>query len=138
MIKPKMPALPKLPKLPPLPALPAAPGAKPKADKPIDESLAELLDQEVKRYDGAFDKLRSDIKAEQHRFEIVNDSEYWIAVCFETRQQKEEFLALHGLSDLGDKYIDGLAASRRLGKPLTSPRPKWPNHRQNRNWMKFR
>ncbi len=128
--------LPKMPPLPPMPKLPPMPGAKPSTAPDVDG--ATFLDGVVKETSESFDKLKADIKAEQHRFEIVNDSEYWVAFCFESRAQKEEFLRLFDLLQLGDKYIDGLKAARTMGKPLTSPRVRWPKHRENRNWLRFR
>ena len=43
------------------------------------------------------------------------DPEYWVCVCFQSREQKEEFLAKAGWLDLGEKYLDGLEVARRLG-----------------------
>ena len=42
------------------------------------------------------------------RFTAATDSEYWFAVCFESRAQKETFLDALGWLDLGDKYLDGI------------------------------
>lgn len=44
---------------------------------------------------------------EAQRFENATDSEFWFAVCFKTREQKEKFLQLAQLIELGDKYLDG-------------------------------
>lgn len=46
------------------------------------------------------------------------DSEYWVCFCFQTRAQKEEFLHKAGLFALGDKYIDGRKAAKKLGFPV--------------------
>ena len=45
--------------------------------------------------------------AEAARFKRATDSEFWFAVCFETREEKDDFLRWTGLIELGDKYIDG-------------------------------
>jgi hypothetical protein len=138
MKTPKMPRMPKM-KMPKMPAL-RIPGAKPDAETdpyPDAEHAGDVLEAQVEAASGAFDKLKADIKAEQHRFEVVNDSEFWCAFCFESREQKEEFLRVFQLHFLGDKYIDGLAAARALGKPLTSPRVRFPKHRENRVWKQF-
>ncbi len=52
--------------------------------------------------------------------ELANDSEYWFAVYFQTREQKEAFVKAVGL--VQDKYIDGLqlAAALKIALP---PRP---------------
>jgi hypothetical protein len=82
------------------------------------------------------EELKSDFqkrsKQEEKRREQITDSEFWCAFCFETREQKEEFLLRLKLLDLGDKYIDGPAAARILGVPLEQPRMVWPRIRVNR------
>ncbi|KZM68145.1 hypothetical protein AWN90_09395 [Nocardia terpenica] len=54
------------------------------------------------------------------KFAAMNDSEYWFAICFRSRAQKERFLREAGLLQLGDKYIDGEKAARILGIDLDS------------------
>lgn len=50
----------------------------------------------------------------------IFDTEYFVAVCFQSREQKEEFLAKSGLSQFGqDKYLDGRKVARHLGVELT-------------------
>lgn len=48
---------------------------------------------------------------------LVEDSEFWVAVCFRTREDKERFLRDHNLIHLGDKYLNGY----RVDAALTSP-----------------
>lgn len=74
---------------------------------------------------------------EQKSFEDMTDSEYWVALCFATREAKEAFLQKLGLLELGDKYLDGHDAAKILKitldtEPLHIPKPK-PNPR----WTKF-
>lgn len=45
---------------------------------------------------------------------VVEDSEFWVALCFDTREAKEEFLRDHGLAHLGDKYLNGHAVDAAL------------------------
>jgi len=53
---------------------------------------------------------------EEKRFRNATDSEYWFAVCFRTRADKDAFLAAVGaVARLGDKYIDGYALAKQLG-----------------------
>lgn len=61
---------------------------------------------------------RDRAKAESNRFKRATDSEYWVAVCFTTREEKEAFLERSGLADLGDKYLDGHDVAHRLGVDL--------------------
>ncbi len=69
---------------------------------------------------------------EQTRYEDATDSEYWVAVCFQTREQKDEFLQKSGLLSLGDKYLDGLKVARKLGISIESPTPPMPKLRIDR------
>lgn len=61
-------------------------------------------------------------KRERARFVAATDSEYWLCVCFQTREQKEAYLAYlrraGHLADDTDKYIDGVALARRQGVQL--------------------
>lgn len=56
-------------------------------------------------------------KAEKDRFTKATDSEFWFAVCFESREEKEAFLkaAMVNTRMLGDKYIDGRKLAQVLG-----------------------
>jgi len=65
----------------------------------------------------AFAAFRDRGKREQRRYEDATDSEFWFAVCFHTREDKEAFLREHGVADLGDKYIDGYKLSEALLRP---------------------
>lgn len=51
----------------------------------------------------------------------ATDSEFWIGVCFESREQKEQFLAAVGLRPKlnGDKYVDGRIMAAKLGITLS-------------------
>lgn len=70
--------------------------------------------------------IRARASKEQDRRTEATDSRYWVAVCFQTREEKEEFLAKAGLADMGeDIYLDGRETAERLGIELTSERPKW-------------
>lgn len=46
------------------------------------------------------------------------DSEYWFAIAFPLRDDKDSFLAEYGLHKLGDKYLDGMAVARKMGGEL--------------------
>ena len=66
-------------------------------------------------------------KRQRDLYRISNDDEFWLAICFQSREQKEAFLAALKLADLGDKYIDGLQVAQRLGvaiEPVPLPKPK--------------
>lgn len=46
-------------------------------------------------------------KAEQRRRLLATDSEFWVAMCFPSREAKEAFLREFGLLKFGDKYLNG-------------------------------
>jgi len=54
-------------------------------------------------------------KESSDRFRTANDTDYWVALCFQCREQRDEFLRKAGWSDLGEKYLNGLEIARRLG-----------------------
>lgn len=60
---------------------------------------------------------------ENDRFADATDSEYWFAVCFKNRRDKEAFLAAIKAGRLGDKYLDGYALAKLLGVELPSEPP---------------
>ena len=78
-------------------------------------SNEEATNQEISATLAAF-KARA--QAEQDRFALVTDSEYWVAACFQTREQKEAFLAGVKLLQHGDKYLDGRLLAQRMGIEL--------------------
>jgi len=59
--------------------------------------------------------FRERTKREDERFRLATDSEYWFAVCFKSRADKDAFLAAARLMPVGDKYLDGYAVARTLG-----------------------
>lgn len=62
--------------------------------------------------------FRDRAKAETDRFRLATDSEYWVAVCFKTREDKDAFLTAAGLTRIGDKYLDGYQVAAALGVDL--------------------
>lgn len=57
---------------------------------------------------------RARAKAEANRFRQATDSEFWVALVFADREEKEAFLEQFNLTDLGDKYLVGRKVARRL------------------------
>jgi hypothetical protein len=76
--------------------------------KPLEEDAEEVVSETLKAF-----KDRN--QAEQQRRLEATDSEFWCALCFETRAQKEEFLSRSGLMPHGDKYLDGRLVAQKLG-----------------------
>lgn len=96
----------------------------PKTAKITVEELEAEAAAEPKKILTAFEERA---KQEEVRLQDATDSEFWFAVCFQTREQKEEFLRKMKLLDIGDKYLDGLKVAERLGVTLESPVP--PNRK---------
>lgn len=65
------------------------------------------------------ESFRARAARDQERYRLATDTEFWVALCFKSRQEKDLFLARAGLDGLGDKYIDGAALARRLGIDLS-------------------
>ena len=85
----------------------AAGGKAGKADKTLEESSRE----EIGEAEQAF---RNRLDREDKRRRMATDSEFWFAVYFQSREEKEAFLRRHGLDRIGDKYLPGSAVERAL------------------------
>jgi hypothetical protein len=53
------------------------------------------------------------------------DTEFWFAVCFQTRGQKVQFLERAKLLELGGKYLDGWEVAKILGIALDPVEKKY-------------
>lgn len=96
-------------------------GDAPNPDDPIgDLDYANLSNEvvAVKETSAVLEAFKARAKAEQARFALATDSEYWVGLCFQTREQKEAFLVAAKLIQHGDKYIDGQVLARRMGIEL--------------------
>lgn len=58
-------------------------------------------------------------KAENDRRRLATDSEYWFCVCFQSREQVEEFLRYTKWAAADAKYIDGQKLAKKLGVAVT-------------------
>lgn len=82
--------------------------------------------------------FRDSLKREDKRFELATDTEFWVALCFQTREQKEVFLRALALLEEGDKYIDGQRFAERLGIPLPEGHvPYKPDGKVIKTWLEF-
>lgn len=90
------------------------------------EGRLERLAAEEAALDEVARGFRERRKTEAKRFEDATDSEFWFAVCFESREQKEAFLkALQWTLATGgdDKYLDGTVLAKKCGIELP-PAPR--------------
>lgn len=93
----------------------------PDPDDPIGELDYDNLTNEqvaVKETSAVLEAFKARAKAEQARFALATDTEYWVGLCFQTREQKEHFLREAKLLQHGDKYIDGALLAKRMGITL--------------------
>lgn len=97
-------------------------------ERPTPEDAERAAEDEVNEVLRAFKERAG---REDRRFVDATDSEFWIAVCFQTREQKEEFLRKSGWINHGDKYLDGMRVAHEMGITLESPVPQVPQHRQD-------
>lgn len=58
-------------------------------------------------------------KNEEKRRIKATDSEYWVCLCFQSREQVEEFLRNSGWGRTSDKYLDGQKVAAKAGIALT-------------------
>lgn len=91
----------------------------------------EVIESRVAALPNAFQNRAS---KEQDRRADATDSRYWVALCFQTAAEKEQFLIGSGLADLAldSDYLDGAEVAERLDVELTSPVPKWKDARINK------
>ena len=129
---PDLPGLPELPDLPDLDDLPEltlldlnmepVPNPFDAIDDEDDMSLEELGQAEDKVIDDEFKAIREGREQQRKAIELANDSEYWFAVYFQTREQKEAFLHAVKWFQHGDKYLDGRWLAKKMNVVLP-PRP---------------
>lgn len=67
-------------------------------------------------------RLAVEERKQRDSIELANDTEFWFSVYFQTREQKEVFLAALDLLAHADKYLDGQFVAKKLGISLP-PRP---------------
>lgn len=126
-------ALPALPKLGALPTIGAMPKTKTIAELALEQTNP--LDVNSEDYNGnaehdsaldaatigdEFKAIREARAKQAAAVELANDSEFWFAVHFQTREQKEAFVQALGIAQ--DKYIDGQQLAQVLNISLP-PRP---------------
>lgn len=94
----------------------------PEADNPLDdlemtgdpEVDAAAENEEVER------DFLDNVRVEGDPYRVSIDPEFFFVVCFQSREQKNEFLEKSGIGDAvsGDKYIDGLKLATFLDVPV--------------------
>jgi hypothetical protein len=60
-------------------------------------------------------QIKEQKKALQDRFRVARDPDYWLALCFQSHEQRDEFLQKSGWAAPDTKYLNGLEIAARLG-----------------------
>jgi hypothetical protein len=91
--------------------------AQARADLKARAEAARSPTAATEQVSATLDAFRARSKEEAKRYADATDSEYWVAVCFHSRADKEAFLREFNLRQHGDKYLDGykVAAELRAG-----------------------
>lgn len=84
---------------------------EPAVDEKPAGTFEEQADTQISELEAG---IKSRKKAERDRFRAATDSEFWFAVCFTSREEKERFLRAAGLWEHGDKYLDGAVVAAAL------------------------
>lgn len=74
-------------------------------------------------------KRRGEVEAKRRR--LATDSEYWACVVFQSREQKEAFLAAMNWAKYGDKYLDGKRIAKDAGINLPADEPSYQGEKSN-------
>lgn len=78
---------------------------------------------------------RSD--ADKARFEAATDSEFWVAVCFQSRAQKEAFIDAVNWPgvDRDTRYVDGVRLAKALDLPIQAETFRPPAEKPNQSMV---
>lgn len=77
---------------------------------------------------------------ERRRFALVTDSEFWGAICFQTRAQRDAFFVAIGAQPfgVGGRYFDGNAIAKMMGIELPQESVPFRADKQpDPTWVEF-
>jgi len=96
-----------------------------------DPAIEEMENEVNTEFSKALTGFKERAKREDQRFTDATDSEYWIAIVFQNREQKEEFIKKIGfdIERDNDKYMDGIEVAEKLNIKLETPVPQLPHYR---------
>lgn len=110
-------------------------------DKPVlyeaPEQTGNLEQDLMQELDAVKQGFRNRAKVENNRFDDVTDSEYWFAVCFKTREQKERFLKAMQWIEYGDKYLNGELIAERMGVDIGKSDLEITNPKIDKDFVKL-
>ena len=102
-----------------------------------DEDKRPVATQKKEELSELLKKFKAQSKEERKTFIENVDSEYWVAICFQSREQKDEFLVQAGLAQYGDKYLDGMDVAEHMGIHISHLTPKIRKTNISKTWLEF-
>ena len=66
-------------------------------------------------------QIKADKQARYERFRIARDPHYYVVLCFQSHEQRDEFVEKTGWATVGERFVNGLDVARKLGvdvKPI--------------------
>jgi hypothetical protein len=102
-----------------------------------DEDKRSVVIRKKEEMSETLKKFKAQKAEEQKTFYENVDSEYWIAICFQSRDQKEAFLEKAGLMQYGDKYLDGMDVAEHMGINIKEMTPKMRKTKISKEWLEF-
>ena len=60
-------------------------------------------------------QIKADKKARYERFRIEQNKHYYLMLCFQSRDQRDEFAQATGWATVEGRFVNGLDVARRLG-----------------------
>lgn len=106
-----------LKKLPPLESVFEDEGDPMEAVEYRDNDLEHNADAEMSE---VVRQIRDEKRIKFDRFRVSRDPDYWLALCFQSREQRDEFLRLAKWDAIGGRFVNGLDVARRLGIDIQS------------------
>lgn len=73
-------------------------------ERSADAEMSEILRQ-----------IKERRQADRDRFRVARDPDYFLVLCFQSHEQRDEFLTKSGWGKADNRYLNGLEIARRLG-----------------------
>jgi hypothetical protein len=87
----------------------------PLEDVPYEELANDLEASADAEMSEMLRQIKERRQADRDRFRVARDPDYFVVLCFQSRDQRNEFLAKSEWGQEDEKYLNGLEVCRRLG-----------------------
>ena len=81
----------------------------------VEYSAGDVEGNATKEMSEILKQLTERRKAQRDLFRVARDPDYFICLCFQSHEQRNEFLAKSGWGEADERYINGLQVCRLLG-----------------------